>query len=98
MLRRHASNRADMLLSAKAQKENVSILPRIRRAFFKCLAIAIALPSWVGVPLLGQQSLSITAQQATLQDAPSQGQTSTQSVPVPSPHDTSAPLSGTASE
>lgn len=84
-----------MLLGAKAQKENVSILPRIRRAFFKCLAIAIALPSWVGVPLLGQQSLSITAQQATLQDAPSQGQTGTQSGAVPSPQESSATLSGT---
>jgi hypothetical protein len=84
-----------MLLSAKAQKENVSILPRIRLVFFKCLAIAITLPSWVGVPLLGQQSLSITAQQATLQDAPSQGQTSTQSGAVPSPQESSATLSGT---
>ena len=72
-----------MLLSVKAQKENVSILPRIRRDFFKCVAIAIALPWWLGVPLLAQQSLSLTAQQGTLPDA------------VPSQQESCATLSGT---
>ena len=71
------------------------MLPGIGRAFFKCLAIAIALPSWAGVPLLAQRSLTSTVQRATLPDGPSQGQTSTQSGSISSQQEIRATVSGT---
>ena len=72
------------------------ILPRIKRAFFKCvLAIAIMPASQLSLPLLAQQSVSLAASQEALPDAPSQAQAGTPSAAIPSQQEGSATLSGT---